>query len=281
MYDYGGNEYWGSSEQSGITPTVKALLIANIVIYFMLLLLSAIFGRAKGLNFDRLVEFVGFVPSKGFERWYLWQYITYAFVHAQNPFHILFNMYVLWWAGSEIERRMGQRQFLLLYMTAALGAIMLHIPYAYLSGLRASPVVGASGAIMALLVVFAGMFPDRKIYLFVFGPFTARSIVIIFILIDFAFLLSQESQTANAVHIGGALYGFAYLKLSHRVEEFFERIRTRLEEEERMAQRNLKIDLDNVLRKIHSEGMESLSREERAILNKASKHYREGNEHPL
>jgi membrane associated rhomboid family serine protease len=277
VYDYNNGEYWGGSDESGVTPVVRWLLISNVLIYLGMLLLSGIFGsRVPYLNYDGTIDILGFVPDLALEAWQLWQFITYGFIHSKSPFHLVMNMYILWWAGSEVERHIGSREFLFFFLIAIVVAIFCHIPYAYLTGTPGTPVIGASGAIMAVLIVFAGLFPDRKVNLFfIFGPFSIRTLVIMFVILDVIWLLSQDTQIAAAVHLGGAGFGYMYLKSRSRVENFFETMRTRLEKEERLAQRNLKLDLDNVLRKIHTDGMESLTTDERSILNKASKHYRD------
>jgi membrane associated rhomboid family serine protease len=278
VYEYNNGEYWGGSDESSVTPVVRWLLIANVLIYFGMLILSGIFySRIPELDYNRVVGQIGFVPFDALEHLYLWQFVTYGFVHAKMPFHLLFNMYILWWAGTEVERHIGSREFFWLFFLAIIVSAMAHVPFAYLiSGEKATPVIGASGAIMTLLILFAGFFPDRKLSLFfIFGPFSARTLVIAFVVLDLVWLLSQETQIAAAVHLGGAAFGFVYLKSRTKIERFFDNMRRRLEEEERTAQRNLKLDLDNVLRKIKKEGMESLTHEEKSILNKASKHYRD------
>lgn len=278
LYDYGGNEYWGSSENTGLTPAVRWLLLANVAIYILMLLLNQFFGRATGmLSYERMVETLGFVPADALERFRLWQFITYAFVHSKWPTHVLFNMWVLWSFGADIERHIGARRFLQVYLLSAVGAVLFQIPAAYLlTNSVATPVVGASGAVLAILVIFAGFFPERRLYFFVFGPFPARVLVIILVGIDLALLLGDSnSGVASAVHLGGVICGLAYLRLSVRVEAFFEGVQRRFEENERRAERDLKIDMDNILRKIQREGMESLSREERATLDRASRHFRD------
>lgn len=279
MYDYNNGEEWRASEDTGVTPVVRWLLITNVLIYFGMLLINWIFqSRYPDLSYESMQGMVGFVPALALEDWYLWQFLTYGFQHAKSPLHIIFNMYVLWWAGSEVERKIGSKQFFFVYMAAIVVSVMFHLPYVYLlavGGNQGTAVVGASGAIVAVMVMFAGFFPDRKINVFfIFGPFSARAIVLVLLGIDVLILLSGDTQIAAAVHIGGAIFGYAFLKSRAKIVFFLEDMSRRIEEEERIAQRNLRLDLDNVLRKIHTDGMDSLTTDERSILNKASKHFR-------
>ncbi|MDF1664666.1 MAG: rhomboid family intramembrane serine protease [Planctomycetota bacterium] len=276
MYDYNNGEEWRASEDTGVTPVVRWLLITNVLIYLGMLLLNAIFhSRVTSLSYENIQAFLGFVPTDALENWHLWQFGSYGFLHAKVPFHLLFNMYILWWAGTEVERKIGSKQFFFIYLAAIVVSIMFHIPYAYLVGEPGTAVIGASGAVVAVMVLFAGFFPDRKLNVFfIFGPFSARTLVLVFLAIDVVILLSGKSQIAVAVHIGGAIFGYAFLKSRAKIVVFLEDMTRRIEEEERIAQRNLRLDLDNVLRKIHTDGMESLTTDEQSILKKASKHFR-------
>lgn len=279
MYDYGGNEYWGSSE-NGVTPAVRNLLVANAVIYMSMLFVNLVFGaRYTALSYDQMERAIGFVPKYALEDGWIWQFVTYAFVHAKGPMHILLNMFVLWMFGSDVERRLGRREFMSFYLAAALFGVLFHLPWAYITSTPATAVVGASGAVLATLVLFAALYPDRKVYFLIFGPFSARVLAFVVVAIDFAYMLgSSDNSVAYSVHVGGALFGFLYYKLRNNVAEYYEALERRWEEEERTAKRNLKIDVDNVLRKINTDGIESLTREERALLNRASKEYRQNND---
>jgi len=274
VYEY-GNESWNSSER-GVTKVVRNLIIANVAIFFSLLLLNWIFGRHnQDLRYDQMARLLGFVPEKALEQGYLWQFLTYGFIHDKGVLHILFNMYVLWWAGAEVERYLGSREFIWHYLMAVVAATFLYLPWAYLSGQSSVAMVGASGAIMSLLAVYATAFPDRQIYLLVFGPFRARTLVLLLMAIDLAIVLGGESSVAGAAHLGGAVFGFAYMRMRGGVAAYFEELERRYESRQRDQSRNLRLDLDRVLRRLNDVGMEALTREERAILNRASKHFRD------
>lgn len=277
MFEYNSGDYNSGAEQGGVTPVVRVLLITNLLVYIVMLFVNWVFGSAYAfLNYPAMAEFIGFVPNKALERLYVWQFFTYAFVHDMGPLHILLNMFVLWWVGTDVERQLGRREFIWLYALSIVAAAFCYTPWAYFSDARGVTMVGASGAIMSLLVVFAMLFPDRKVYLLIFGPFSARMLVGILIFIDVALVMSTDHKVAAAAHLGGAIFGYAYIRLRSRWEAWMDRLERKLEAKERAALVSMKIDLDKVLKKIHDHGMESLSKEEKAILNRASKHYREG-----
>ena len=118
-----------------------------------------------------------------------WQPITHMFMHG-GLLHIAFNMYALYLFGSILERVWGWRRFLFFYISAGLGAALIH---QIATGLEAYmlfnsiypppeascgewpdmciPVVGASGAVMGVVVAFGLLFPNTRLQL-LFSPYS-------------------------------------------------------------------------------------------------------------
>ena len=139
---------------------------------------------------------------------------TYALSH-QDPVHLFFNMLFLWWFGKELEESIyGPRTYLFLYFFGAAVAGLAHIvavPFA--------PALGASGAVMAVVVVCAFLFPDRPVYL-LWGavPVPLKWLVIAYVVFDLTPVLRREQTgIANAAHLGGAAAGAAFYLLDLRV----------------------------------------------------------------
>src|SRR6187455_1821130 len=82
-----------------LSPAIKALIIANVVMFLLVQVLPELQG------------FLGLMPIAVIERLRIWQPLTYMFLHG-SLFHILFNMLTLWMFGTELERRWGTRFFL-------------------------------------------------------------------------------------------------------------------------------------------------------------------------
>jgi membrane associated rhomboid family serine protease len=132
------------------------------------------------------------------------------FLHGPNPMHILFNMLILWMFGPEIERILGSRRFVCFYFFSGLGAglcslvISPHSPY---------PVMGASGAMYALMLAFAIYYPNRYLLLFFFIPIKAKYLVAGTILLEIYFsVLGVQDGIAHVAHLGGLFFGFIFLK---------------------------------------------------------------------
>jgi membrane associated rhomboid family serine protease len=189
-----------------VTPAVKALLIANIVLYVIQLLIPAV------------TPLLGLSPELVLRSLWIWQPVTYMFLHG-DFFHILFNMLALWMIGVELERLWGTSQFLRFYFVSGVGAaattlLVALLPFAFAGPVWYSLTVGASGAIYGLLLAYAYYYPTRPMMFFPIPiPIPAKYFVMI--LGGIAFLSSlggRASGVAHATHLGGLVAGYLYLK---------------------------------------------------------------------
>jgi membrane associated rhomboid family serine protease len=189
-----------------ISTALKALIAANVVMFLATTLIRSI----------DLVAVLGLVPALVIHRLWIWQPVTYMFLHA-GLFHILFNMLALWMFGTELERMWGTRFFLKFYFVTGVGAGVLTIlvsliGFGFTNTIYVVPTIGASGAIYGLLVAYALYFPDRRIYMYFLFPVPARTFVLIMGAIALYLSLADAGGVANATHLGGLLVGYLYLK---------------------------------------------------------------------
>jgi membrane associated rhomboid family serine protease len=134
------------------------------------------------------------------------------FLHA-GPLHVLFNMLFLWMFGVEIERMWGTRYFLKYYFITGIAAalttiVVSFVPLFGLQDLYISRTVGASGAVVAVMLAYGLYFPNREI--FIYGIFPIRAKYLLLIL--GAMSLFSGGNIAQSTHVGGALAGYVYLK---------------------------------------------------------------------
>jgi membrane associated rhomboid family serine protease len=185
-----------------LTRGVKWLIIANVAAFAMRFLVQSV----AGVPFDAMF---GLVPGLITTRFFLWQFATYLFVHA-GPFHILFNMLVLWMFGCDLERLWGFKKFLQYYFLTGVGAGVC----SYLVGpLSFVPTVGASGAIYGLLLAYGILFSDRTIYLYFLFPIKAKYFVMIMGALEFyAAVAASGSGISHTAHLGGMMIGYIYLR---------------------------------------------------------------------
>ncbi len=140
-----------------------------------------------------------------------WEFVTYMFVHA-NITHILFNMLGLFFFGPQVERRMGSSEFLLFYFISGIGAGVASFVIYVLSGAYTVVLLGASGAIFAVLLAYATFFPDSMIYVFGLIPIRAPLLVVIYAAIElFSQIFSFNAGVAHLTHLAGFAFGYLYL----------------------------------------------------------------------
>ncbi len=158
----------------------------------------------------RLEQLLGMVPVLIWQKGYLWQLVSYLFLHG-GFFHLLFNMFGLWMFGSDIERLWGTRRFLTYYFFTGIGAGLFTLA---LTPSGVVPTIGASGAIYGILLAFAWFFPERRILLYFVFPIPARVFVLIFGGIELLASITQQpgGAIAHLAHLGGLVFGYLYLR---------------------------------------------------------------------
>jgi len=141
-----------------------------------------------------------------------WQLLTYAFLHGDFV-HLFFNMLGIWMFGSELERLWGQKRFIQMLLAGAIAAALVQLAINVVLGSRA-PMVGASGALFALLLCYGVLFPNRTIMpLFPPIPMKARTFVIVFGALELLLGVAGATGVAHFAHLGGMLG--AWLLLMH------------------------------------------------------------------
>jgi membrane associated rhomboid family serine protease len=160
-----------------------------------------------------MVVYLGLLPGLVWHEFYLWQLLTYMFLHG-GFFHILFNLLALWMFGGELENLWGSRRFLFYFFFCGIGAgiitvlctVILTPQYQFI------PVIGASGAIYGILLAFGWLFPNRLIYVYFLFPIPAKYFVIIFGLIEFfSSIGGAGGGVSHLTHLGGLLFGILYM----------------------------------------------------------------------
>jgi len=196
---------------AGVTFAVRALILTCSALFAAQLVLDVVLGDKSlgGAPGGALIlETLAYSNTHLVSGW-VWTPLTYIFLHG-SLWHLFMNMLQLYFFGPEVERSLGTRQFLrFFFICGALGALANLVPYAL--GQPGLPVVGASGAILGVIVAFAVIDPDRELFLLPLPfPITARALIIVLVLLN---LLSTGGQVSVATHFGGMIAGFGYMKL--------------------------------------------------------------------
>lgn len=137
----------------------------------------------------------------------VWTLLTSEFSHA-NPMHLLFNLLALWVFGRDVESVIGPMRFAMVYVLGGIAASSAHVVWNVLVS-PGVPALGASGAVMAVAVLYGALFPTRTLMINFFLPVPAALAVGLYVVLDVLGVLQGGGSTAHAAHLGGAAVGFA------------------------------------------------------------------------
>jgi membrane associated rhomboid family serine protease len=209
------------------TYAVKWLVIINSGIYLLMLLIH---GLKPGLA-NSVLHVLALIPHAVIFQGRVWQIVTYSFFHG-GLFHLLFNMLTLWMFGSQFEIDWGRRHFLEYYFWCVVGAAFTSIAVGYgalaiqqaypaplfenISSLIGTATIGASGGIFGILIAYGILYGNREILLWFFLPIKAKYLIAGFIFIALVGALGDSGGVANFAHLGGAFFGWLYLKFIPR-----------------------------------------------------------------
>ncbi len=282
---------------------LNQLLLLNVLVFAVLIVLHAVLtissAGAYYLPVLRQFEMSSSLPVLARHPWTV---LTYAFTH-EGFFHILFNLLNLYWFGQLIREYLGNRRLVSLYVLGALaGAAVFLLSYNFLPAFRpglGTPVVGASAAVTAIIVAGATLLPDYTFMLILLGPVKIKWIALAVVLISLAGI-NGGNPGGEITHLGGALLGFVFVKqlkagrdmgrpvqaIGDWVTNLFHRrptmrvTTTRRPEPVATAPRGARPapvpgqphpdEVDTILEKISRSGYESLSKEEKQKLFRAS-----------
>lgn len=277
VYD---REYYRAEEGSfslGGLSLVGKLIAINIVLY----LVNLISGNV-------LFEQMALWTREWQRPWMAWRLLTYGFAHdPQQVFHVIFNMFGLYFFGRELEQHYGVKEFLRFYLVAIVVAGLAWLVRENVgpAGGGERSLIGASGAVLALVVLYAMHYPHRQILLMGVLPLPAWVMAGLFVFVDLAGALRGDGNVAYVAHLGGAAFGFLYFQQRWNLGRFVpasfdlkrllkSRPKLRLHnpgaDEEQLSQR-----VDEILDKISRQGEASLTKAERKTLETASRKYQQ------
>ncbi|QIH39624.1 rhomboid family intramembrane serine protease [Flavobacterium sp. Sr18] len=162
-----------------------------------------------GVNIDYL-HYVSLSSDAALLLWKPWSLLSYAFFHS-GIMHIVFNMIVLNFSGRLFMTFFTSKQLVGLYMLSAIFAGICYILVFYILNINA-PIVGASAAIMAILVATTTYYPLMDLRLLIIGNVKLWHVTAVIIIIDLMQLRS-ENMGGHISHLSGAFFGFIFIKL--------------------------------------------------------------------
>ena len=296
--DYGRSERTPWDRVANPRSITITLIVINAVVFF----LDMIFVDQQ-TGHSALADWFHVDAETLVKPWLWWQFLTYGFMHDSSGItHILFNMFGLFVFGRVVEQRMGQMEFLRFYLVAiVLGGIVGAASSFGEAIARGYPIsampgtIGASGAVVAVVILFACYYPHQKLLLMFVFPVKAWVVAVMFVLIDLAGAFGSLSgfdsmaNTAFTVHLAGAGFALLYYfrhwslrwldfsvitDLPARASQRSRRMKLKIHDPDKKLQQDAN-DADRILAKIHKSGESSLTSSERKTLERYSRRQRE------
>lgn len=270
---------------------LSLLIGINVIVYLGINIVAVIeqlftgFGNSAVLAYTN--EYLLLPASLPKLLYRFWTPFTYMFMHA-GIFHILFNMLWLYWMGQIFEEYLGNKRTIGLYLFGGLAGGLLFIAcynlipaFTSVNAAATSVVVGASASVMAIIIATATLLPNYTIQLILIGPVKLKWIALFYIVIDFLGIAGANAG-GEIAHLGGALFGFIYIKQLQRGHDWIGGINKLFEPKPKMKVVNnngtprktsgapRQEDVDRILDKISGSGYDSLTRQEKETLFRAS-----------
>jgi membrane associated rhomboid family serine protease len=219
--------------------------------------------------------------------WLLFELLTYGFLHSVDDFsHIILNMVGLWFFGRPIEERYGRREYLMFFLAAVVFAGIVWVLGELVANQGFVPwpaMVGASGGIAAVVILFALNYPNATaLFMFVI-PMKMWVLAVLLVAYDAYGAMTRVGGTAFTAHLGGAAFGYLYYRWGGRFENRLpsgnplKRLKPgpklRVHDPEQVDADEQR--MDEILKKIQDHGQDSLTRGERRFLEKESRKYQQ------
>lgn len=279
-----GSELWYKMVHSG--SRLYLFIGINVIIFVILGLTAAaefLFTRGTPLAdwLTRQLAMPAYLPNLAEK---FWTPLTYMFTQREF-FHFIFNMLWLYWMGRIFEDFLNKQQFTFTYLAGGLAGALIYIVSYYAfpalrDNLEGAIILGSSASVSAIVIATATLVPDYTISLLFFGMVRLKYLAIAFILLDLL-MIAGPNAGGNISHLGGALLGFVYIKQLRSGNDwsriFKKRGRLRVIKNKKASgshsQSNVpdQETIDRILDKISQSGYDSLSRQEKEQLFKASK----------
>jgi len=268
----GGGQGLHSDNKTNSVSAVAVIIVLNILVFFL-----------KNSN-PSIINKYALISPAVLQAGQYYRMVTCMFLHAGFG-HILFNMWGLYLFGTMLERKIGTKNFFMMYFISGIAGSALWI---FFNPEYNVPCIGASGSLFGVIIASAMFFPNTQFMLLIPPvPMKLKTMAVVYLLIElFLFEFASGNQTffkniAHIVHLGGAIGGYLYIKILFKNEIEWDIIpfkkRGKLFSVPNSPPAGWSVNnsnvsqdqLDKLLDKISISGINSLTEEELAMLRNA------------
>ncbi len=287
---FGGGS-WGAGSASPLTGGGQSITVMLIIINVAVFLIDLTLSGGGG-NRSVMADWCEVRADTLIKPWAWYRWLTYGFVHSiDDIWHLAFNMLGLFIFGRSVESRIGRSEYLRFFLIAVvLGGVVASLRWtaaAIVAGEAISAVnvgtIGASGAVMAITILFAFYFPHATILLMLIIPVKAWLVAVLFVAMNVLGMIGGGGHVAYEVHLAGAAWAALYHLRGWQLQSFqfaglsglagsLTKSKPRLklhDPEKKLAQQEAEVD--RILDKIQASGIDSLTSAERKTLERHSR----------
>jgi membrane associated rhomboid family serine protease len=186
------------------TNVTLKLIVINVLVFLLTTYIA-----------PRSAYYLAMIPSFVLNG-YIWQFFTYMFVHGGFS-HIFFNMLSLFIFGTMVEQRVGSKEYLLFYLLTGTASGIISFGF-YLAAGTNVILVGASGAIYGVLLMFAVFYPYARVFVFGLIPIRAPLLVILYAIIELSSeVFGAGGNVAHLTHLSGLLFAYLYCRFRMKI----------------------------------------------------------------
>ncbi len=273
---------------------LSRIIIVNVAVFLIVNLVRLVLYISGNQEaFPDIINWLAMPVNPELLLYKPWTLLTHVFLHIELG-HIFFNMLTLYWFGKIYQEYLGTTKLLPTYIFGGISGGILSIIAFYLLPDSGGFNLGASAGVLAVVAATATLLPDYTISLIFIGPVRLKYIALVLVGIDLISIPNMD-HTAHIAHIGGAIYGFFYIRqlqkgkdwstgFNNLLNKLSDILKTKpkikvvhknsrpLSDEQYSDYKKTKQEIiDQILDKISKSGYESLSKEEKEILFKMSK----------
>ncbi len=291
------SDFSGSIRSSfRVADSVQRLLLINIAVFLIVRIIGVLttLFMVHTVNFSSISYWLAVPANLSSLLVRPWTLVTYMFYHW-DFFHLFFNLLLLYWMGKIFQDYLGEKKLISTYILGGISGAAVYIAAynifpLFSNSLEISFALGASASVLAITIAAATLLPDFPVRLLLIGEVKLKWIALLIVLSD---LISIGGTNAGGhlAHLGGALYGFIYVRklrsgsdiaawFSKLLEYFTPGKKPRMkvhygksmsDADFNVTKKSRQETLDQILDKISKSGYGSLSQEEKDYLFKASK----------
>ena len=164
-----------------------------------------------------LTVYLSMIPAGVIRYKFIWTFVSYMFMH-DGISHILFNMLALFIFGLPVEKQIGSKEFLLYYFVTGTLAGFFSFLIFFFTGNYGAVLMGASGAVYAVQLAYAVLYPNSIIYIWGILPLRAPEMVLGFTALSLIFMFTgAQRNVAHLTHLAGFAFGWLYFMIRFNV----------------------------------------------------------------